>query len=46
MDNSKHSDEAEKLLAELSARKGEGEGEGEPKSTVSVFYLQPEEVNT
>ncbi|HDK0343452.1 TPA: sel1 repeat family protein, partial [Escherichia coli] len=32
MDNSKHSDEAEKLLAELSARKGEGEGE--PKSTV------------
>ncbi|MBE1677734.1 sel1 repeat family protein, partial [Escherichia coli] len=44
MDNSKHSDEAEKLLAELSARKGEGEGE--PKSTVSVFYLQPEEVNT
>lgn len=39
MDNSKHSDEAEKLLAELSARKGEGEGEGEPKSTVSVFYL-------
>ncbi|HDK0296007.1 TPA: sel1 repeat family protein, partial [Escherichia coli] len=31
MDNSKHSDEAEKLLAELSARKGEGEGE--PKST-------------
>lgn len=42
MDNSKHSDEAEKLLAELSARKGEGE----PKSTVSVFYLQPEEVNT
>ncbi|HDW9418531.1 TPA: sel1 repeat family protein, partial [Escherichia coli] len=44
MDNSKHSDEAEKLLAELSARKGEGEGE--PKSTVSIFYLQPEEVNT
>ena len=44
MDNSKHSDEAEKLLAELSASKGEGEGE--PKSTVSVFYLQPDEVNT